>query len=203
MKNHTLRSDETILFHSEVTLLNEGKRVGEPKPILAELLLTNYYIVISYNKKSLFMTTTETETYEAKSIKIYDDTVQALRNKKRVDVYLQETELFFEFDKEKDAKLFVDKYQKLITGNSKFVRAVKKTQKTINETNDALGIDVVAVAKGTVSLAAEATMAATVISGGKKAKMLGAVIGTMFKKKGGNELSAPKEKTEEKTEELV
>ena len=203
MKNHTLRSDETVLFHSEVTLLNEGKRVGEPKPILAELLLTNYYLVISYNKKSLFTTTTETETYEAKSIKIYDDTVQALRNKKRVDVYLQETELFFEFDKEKGAKLFVDKYQRLITGNSKFVRAVKKTQKTINETNDALGIDVVAVAKGTVSLAAEATMAATVISGGKKAKMLRAVIGTMFKNKSGNELSAPKEKTEEKTEELV
>ena len=107
--------------------------------------------------------------------------------------------MFVEFAKEKEAKEFCDKALKLISGNSKLVRAVKKTQKAIKETNEALDIDVVNIATGAATIAANATVAASMVTGTSvKTKMLGAIVGSVLKggKKKNNELPPSKDEKE-------
>ena len=67
-------------------------------------------------------------------------------------------EIFADFCEEKCAKEFCDKALKLISGNSKLVRGVKKTQKAIQETNDALDIDIAAIAKTGAAFACEVAL---------------------------------------------
>lgn len=64
-----------------------------------------------------------------------------------MDIYFKSGELFLEFEKEKEAKEFCERALKLVSGYSKFVRSVKRVKKSINETNEALDIDMVDMAK--------------------------------------------------------
>lgn len=190
MKNYALQKDETVLLRKNAQLLREGKKAGQYVETEAEVLLTNHHIIVSENKRGLFSTTVETEVYDVQDVKVYDETVQVIREKKRVSVYLNQAELFLEFEKEQTAKEFCDKAQKLISGFSKFVRAVKKTKKTIDETNEALNVDLVGMAKATATVAGEITVAVTAASQGPKAKVIGAVVHKLMNRKPRQTLSA-------------
>ena len=145
MENYILKENETILFRGACILLPDGKRTKKEEE--RDVLLTNLNIVFMNNVKKLFKTVNEVDVYSVRDVKIYDETIQIIRRKSIVDIYLKSGELFVDFKKEKYAKEFCDKALRLISGFSKLVRSVKKTQKAINETNEALDVDVLDLAK--------------------------------------------------------
>ena len=167
MKEYTLKDDETILFRGNAILMPNGKRIETNKE-KCDILLTNLNIVLIEKVKKIFRTVNQANIYSVSDVKIYDETIQIIRRKAIVDIYLKTGELFLDFEKEKEAKEFCDKALKLISGNSKFVRAVKKTQKAIQETNEALGIDMVEMAKNTAVFACEVAVAFETPNVGKK-----------------------------------
>ena len=180
MENYTLSTNETILYRGKATMLHDGK-TGKKETKNVDLLLTNLNIVLFEETKRLFKTVSETTTYSVSDVKIYDETIQVIRRKSVVDIYLNCGELFLDFEKEKEAKLFCDQALKLISGNSKLVRSVQKARKAIKETNEALDIDVIDIAKKTASLACAATVnVASVENAGKKTKILGKIAETFL-----------------------
>ena len=175
MENYILQKDETILFRGNAQYLPNGKP-DERFEELIDVLLTNHNIVLVHKRKKLFKTVTEVGVFGVSDVKIYDETVQIIRRKAIVDVYLNEGELFLNFIKEKYAKEFCDKAQRLISGNSKFVRSVKKTRKAVKETNEALDIDVVDIAKKTAAVACEVAASVGTVSGvGTPTRVIGKV----------------------------
>ena len=183
MENYILMNDETILYRGVALLLPDGKYDKKNAYDSADVLLTNYNIVFTVKRKKLFKAVVDTRIYSITDIKIYDDTVQVIRRKSIVDIYLNSVELFVKFKKERDAKEFTDKALKLVSGYSKFVRSVKKTQKAIKETNEALDIDVVEIAKEGALFACEvATGVGTVKGAGRKTKVAGKIAGIVLRK---------------------
>ena len=175
MENYILEENETILYRGNAILLSNGKKEDKHSPKI-DVLLTNLNFVISVTKKKLFKTLQETTTYSVSDVKIYNDAVQVIRRKTVVDIYLKGCELFLDFEKEKEAKLFCDKALRLISGESKVVRSVKRFKKEINETNEALDIDIGDIAKkGAVLAATSAIGIASLEGAGKKSKILGKI----------------------------
>ena len=180
MENYTLSTNETILYRGSATMLHDGK-TGKKETKNVDLLLTNLNIVLFEETKKLFKTVSETTTYSVSDVKIYDETIQVIRRKSVVDIYLNCGELFLDFEKEKEAKLFCDQALKLISGNSKLVRSVKKARKAIKETNEALDIDVIDIAKKTAAIACTATVnVASLEDAGKKTKIFGKIAETFL-----------------------
>lgn len=177
MENYKLQSNETVLFKGEVDLIRGTKKIK------AELILTNLNLVFIIKSKKFFHTELEKEVYDVKEIKIYDEKYQVIRKKKKVDIYMLSGEKFLEFQKEKQAKEFSNAVLRLVSGESKLVRGVKKVRKAVSETNDSLDIDVVEIAKKTANLAGEVAVAAATGTGaGKKTKMLGKIAGALMHK---------------------
>ena len=186
MENYILKENETVLYRGNATIMPDGK--GGKNAKQCDVWLTNLNIVLMVQKKKLLKTLTEVETYSVADVKKYNDSVQVIRRKSVVDIYLNTGEIFLGFGKEKEAKLFTDKALRLISGENKVVRSVKKVRKEVSETNEALDIDIVDKAKKGVKLttgfAAEAAIEVAKIEGvGKKAKILGA-IGSVYKRFG-------------------
>lgn len=155
MKNYTLKENEVVLFKGMVAILSDWKEEKNTELYNTELLLTNYNIVLSTEIKKLFSSVLKQKIYAIDDVKVYDETVQIIKRKRNVDIYLVSEEIFLKFEKEKHAKEFCDKAVKQKDGNSKFVRSVKKTRKVIKETNEALDIDIVEMAKTTAAVACE------------------------------------------------
>ncbi|MBQ3047236.1 MAG: hypothetical protein IJD54_04225 [Clostridia bacterium] len=177
MENYKLQSNETVLFKGEVDLIRGTKKIK------AELILTNLNLIFIIKSKKFFHTELEKEVYDVKEIKIYDEKYQVIRKKKKVDIYMLSGEKFLEFQKEKQAKEFSNAVLRLVSGESKLVRGVKKVRKAVSETNDSLDIDVVEIAKKTANLAGEVAVAAATGAGaGKKTKMLGKIAGALMHK---------------------
>ena len=199
MENYTLKQNETILFRGTAFLMPDGKEPKKQEE--CDVLLTNMNIVFICKIKKLFRTEHQVDVFSVNDVKIYDETIQIIRRKSIVDIYFKQGEVFADFKKEKFAKEFCDKALRLISGFSKLVRSVKKTQKAINETNEALDIDVVDIAKKAAILTCEVTTGVAGISGaGKTTKFMGRVAGTILgkvKKKEPQKLSDGKEAVEQ------
>lgn len=149
MNNYTLQENETILFRGSCAIMQNGKK-NEKTDEANDIILTNNNIVLFVKRKKFLKTVEEVQVFNVLDVKTYDETVQIIRRKSIVDIYLKECELFLDFLKEKYAKEFCDKALRLISGYSKFVRGVKKTQKAVKETTEALDIDIAeAVRSGT------------------------------------------------------
>lgn len=182
MENYILQENETIIFRGTAVLMPNGK--APKKQEEHDVILTNLNIVFINQIKKLFKTVCQVHTYSVKDVKIYDETIQIMRRKSVVDIYLKQGEIFADFKKEKYAKEFCDKALKLISGYSKFVRSVKKTQKVINETNEALDIDVIDIAKNTAAVACDIAITAGATNGAKKGtKFVGIVADAILKSK--------------------
>ena len=142
MKHYELQQNETILYRGNVEVSVDGAKTSKEAKFNTELILTNLNFVFLTQKKKLFGHNTTKEVFDVNEVKFYDDSAQIIRKKSYVDIYMLNGEKFITFPKEKEAKLFCDKALKLVSGYSKFVRGVKKTQKAINETNAALDINI-------------------------------------------------------------
>ena len=204
MENYTLKNDETVLYRGSAIIMPDGKN-EDKNAQKSDVLLTNFNIIVFQTKKKLFKTTTEPVIYNVSDVKIYDEQVQVIRRKAIVDVYLKTGELFLNFKKEKEAKLFTDKALRLISGESKLVRSVKKVKKEIRETDEALDIDIEgSVVKG-AKLAASITVdVAALKSAGNKTKIFGKIAeNLMGKKNEKNENTLPEPKSESVEEESV
>ena len=146
MKNYKLKDTETVLFRGNAVIYTNHKRQEEGK-IDCDILLTNLGIVISYPKKKVFRTVVESFVYKIADVKIFNDQIQIIRKKTNVDIFLKNCELYLSFAEENVTKAFCNKALTLISGNSQFVRAIKKTQKIITETGEALAEGMAEVAK--------------------------------------------------------
>lgn len=197
MENYILKSDETVLYRGSVVVMPDGK--SEAKNVKkGDLLLTNFNIVIITQTKKLLKTVTDVEVYRTSDVKTYDESVQVIRRKSVVDVYLKTGELFLDFKKEKEAKLFCDKALRLISGESKFVRSVKKVKKEIKETDEALDINIEEAVVNSAKMAAAITVGVATVPGvGKKTKILGKIAETLL---GENRKNNPKELPEAQSE---
>jgi hypothetical protein len=182
MNNYTLKENETVLYRGEAIVLPDGKSVGRnAKPY--DVWLTNLNIVIFVTRKKMLKTMIEPEIYSVADVKVYDESMQIIRRKSVVDVYLKTGEIFLDFKKDKEAKSFCDKALRLTSGESKFVRAVKKGRKEIRETNEALDVDVVDLTvKGTKMGFKIAQEVGSLGGAGKKTKIIGIIGGTLFGK---------------------
>lgn len=178
MENYKLQANETVLFKGEVQLIS-GKRKSK-----VELLLTNLNFVFIEKTKKFLSTMIDVATYDVKDVKLYDEKYQIIRKKNQVDIYLLTAEKFIEFPSVKIAKEFTDTALRLVSGYSKLVRGVKKVQKSINETNEALDIDVMKIAKTTA--VAVGNVAIDVAAGpgaGKKTKTIGRIAKSILRPK--------------------
>ena len=197
MENYILENDETVLYRGSVVVMPDGK--SEAKNVKkGDLLLTNFNIVIITQTKKLLKTVTDVEVYRTSDVKTYDESVQVIRRKSVVDVYLKTGELFLDFKKEKEAKLFCDKALRLISGESKFVRSVKKVKKEIKETDEALDINIEGAVVNSAKMAAAITVGVATVPGvGKKTKILGKIAETLLGEKQKNKTeSLPEAKSE-------
>ena len=198
MKNYNLLENETILYRGSVTVMPDGKENDHDAP-RSELLLTNLNIVVSSQKKKFLKTATETEVYSIEDVKVYEEEIQIKRKKTAVDVYLKTGELFLGFENEKEARLFCNCALKLISGESKFVRSVKRVRKEIKETDEALDINIEGMVATGAAIAASAVVGAASLEGaGKKTKVIGKIAETLLttKKRGDTKsLPEPNEET--------
>lgn len=165
MKHYELQKDEVALFHSRVLLQDGNARKN--KPAECELILTNFNFVFTVALKSLFKKEYETQVFELKTVKFYKNSPHIIRKDKVVEIYFADCEKFVEFEDKKNAKAFLDKAMATVSGYSKFVRAVKKTQQAIEETDEALNIDIMGAAKTVASVATGVALNADKITNAK------------------------------------
>ena len=183
MENYVLKENETVLYRHEVFVLPISKKRDKTIPE-SELWLTNLNIVICTPKKKLLRTIFETEVYNVTDVKRCDERVQVINRGKIVDIYLKDKELFLDFKKSREANLFSDVALRLISGESKFVRGVKRVRKEIRETDDALEIDTIGIATTTAAIAADVAIGvASLPSVGKRAKTIGVIADRLLKSK--------------------
>ena len=183
MENYVLKENETVLYRHEVFVLPISKKRDKTIPE-SELWLTNLNIVICTPKKKLLRTIFETEVYSVTDVKRYDERVQVINRGKIVDIYLKDKELFLDFKKSGEAKLFSDIALRLMSGESKFVRGVKRARKEIRETDEALEIDTIGLAKATAVIAADMAIGvASLPDAGKTAKTIGMIAGKLLNSK--------------------
>ena len=128
---YKLKENENVIFRGSAMFFSDYKR-AEENAKSCDVMLTNLNIVITYQKKKLFRTVTKSSVFKTEDVKIYDDTIQIIRQAADVDIYFKKSEVYLTFEEE-IAKDFSDKALTLISGNSKFVRAIKKAQKVVNE----------------------------------------------------------------------
>ena len=183
MEKYVLKENETVLYRHEVFVLPISKKRDKTIPE-SELWLTNLNIVICTPKKKLLRTIFETEVYSVTDVKRYDERVQVINRGKIVDIYLKVKELFLDFKKSREAKLFSDIALRLISGESKFVRGVKKVRKEIRETDYALEINTIEIATSAVTMAVDVAIGvASLPSAGKKAKTIGVIADKLLNRK--------------------
>ena len=186
MEHYQLQTDEVVLFHAQASLEKGGKKTE------AEVVLTNlYFVFINKTKRFLKKAEIDTERYAAQDVKRYNDTPHIIRKGKKVEVYFKNTERFIEFATGKEASTFANAALRLVSGQSKFVRAVKKVKKEVRATDEALGTDIVGTTKKAAGIATDIAVAVGgVKDAGKKMKLLGTVAGVF---KGRSKETQPKE----------
>lgn len=203
MENYELIKDEVILWHGEVSLLPSGKAVKESalKKVQTELILTNFnFVFITKTKRVFQKVEVEREIYATGDVKYYKESPYILKKGKVVEVYFEGAERFIEFSDKKQARVFGDTALRLVSGHSKFVRAVKKTQKEIKETEEALDVDITGIAKTALGVATEVAIGAPAIEKGAVNKI--SFFAKILKKKGEEKKALP-EKSEDKMEKLA
>ena len=200
MEHYELRQDEVILYHTNIMFSSSTpkKKDNSTPKFPTEFLLTNFnFVFITRTKRLLAKEKVTVETYSIENVKFYQERPHIIKKGKKAEIYFLDTEKFIEFENKKEATLFTDTALRLISGQSKFVRAVKKVQKEIQETGDQLDIDINGIAQTAFDVTAAVAITASGLEGAsKKTKLLGAIAQTLKDKKQKNVtplLEAPKD----------
>ena len=193
MEHYELKADEVILYRGSVTV--SDKKTSAKAQVPAELLLTNHNVVLIVTEKHfLAKTTFSTQTYPVETIKFYDGSAQIIHKKTAVDIYFVGVELFLLFPNKKESRAFADKALRLVSGENKVVRGVKKVQKAINETNEALDINIQGAVVTTAKFAGQVAMGAAGEETTKSAGIVAKLLTRKGKKKETESLPTPKKK---------
>ena len=200
MEHYELQQDEVILYHTNIMFSSSTpkKKDNSTPKFPTEFLLTNFnFVFITRTKRLLAKEKVSVETYSIENVKFYQGRPHIIKKGKKAEIYFLDTEKFIEFENKKEATLFTDTALRLISGQSKFVRAVKKVQKEIQETGDQLDIDINGIAQTAFDVTAAVAITASGLEGAsKKTKLLGAIAQTLKDKKQKNVtplLEAPKD----------
>ena len=186
MEHYTLQQDEVVLYHGTVILWPNDKK---PKASLlkkteSELILTNFNFVFINKTKRFLGQDVEVEIYKTEEVKFYKDSPHIIRNKNKAEIYFTTTEKFIEFASGKETKNFINTAMRLVSGKSKFVRAVKKVQSEIQETNKELDIDIAKIAGKAAQVAADVVIEASgAKTASKTTKFFGIIAKTITHKK--------------------
>lgn len=186
MEHYTLQKDEVVLYHGTVILLPNDKKpkASQLKKTESELILTNLNFVFINKTKRFLGKDVEVEIYKTNEVKFYKDNPHIIRNKNKVEIYFTTTEKFIEFVNGKETKNFINAAMRLVSGKSKFVRAVKKVQSEIKETNKELDIDIAKIAGKAVQVAADVVIEASgANTASKTTKFFGIIAKTITNKK--------------------
>ena len=186
MEHYTLQQDEVILYHGTVILLPNDKKpkAAQLKKMESELILTNFNFVFINKTKRFLGQDVEVEIYKTEEVKFYKDNPHIIRNKNKAEIYFTNTEKFIEFPDGKETKNFINTAMRLVSGKSKFVRAVKKVQNEIQETNKELDIDIAKIAGKAAQVAADVVIEASgAKTASKTTKFFGIIAKTITHKK--------------------
>lgn len=173
MKNYELANDEVILYHGPVVVLPDGKPEEQKlfRKEECELILTNHNVVFLTNVKQLFRKEfVQKEIFGIDMIKCYNEAPYIVREKNMIEIYFLGAEKFVMFAEKKEAKEFANKILKAASGYSKLVRIVKNIQREIRETDKALNIDTVGIAKMILGIATTAAIELSSIPVGSSKK---------------------------------
>ena len=158
MEHYTLEENEVVLYRGNVNILTSwgNQKNSKFKKVEYYLTLTNLNFVFMEKKKQLLKKEViEKELYAVDSVKFYNNNPHIIRKDAIVEIYFKEKDKIIEFESKKEARIFADTALRLVSGKSKFVRAVQKVQKEVSDTNEALGIDVVGGAQAIASIATD------------------------------------------------
>lgn len=164
MKHFQLAKDEVVLYQNEVlvTHVGEEEKESKRKKTETEFALTNHkFVFIVKTKRLLFGEKVEVEELLFDQVKVYNDLPYIVREEDTIAVYFTEQEKRIHFANKKEAKSFFELALKTVSGHSKFIRGIRKAQKGIDNTSEALGVDIRGVAKEA------AAVAVTVVASGK------------------------------------
>ncbi|MBR2617202.1 MAG: hypothetical protein IKC56_03085 [Clostridia bacterium] len=193
MEHYELKADEVILYRGSVTV--SDKKTSAKAQVPAELLLTNHNVVLIVTEKHfLAKTTFSTQTYPVETIKFYDGSAQIIHKKTAVDIYFVGVELFLLFPNKKESRAFADKALRLVSGENKVVRGVKKVKKAINETNEGLDIDIQSAVVTTAKFAGQVALGVAGEESASKSANIVAKLLTRKKKAKTDSLPTPKKK---------
>ncbi len=130
MENYTLDTDEVPLFTGDITWSHQPEEAWQ-------LTLTNRNLV--------FIQQTEEEPtvilHPVATVKIYEGTPQIRQKGRKTEIFLATGELQFSFRRLTEAGRFMNVALRLLTGQSKLNRSVRQVKKTVEDVNDALGIN--------------------------------------------------------------
>lgn len=137
MKNYSLESDEVLLFRCEVVQDDASEET-------VELVLTNLHIVfIGENENAPLSEKVSVTKYPVTDIKMYNGLPQIKQNNRNVELFLSQGEKTIEFKTRMEANRFIDVSFELLTGKTKLARGASKIKKSIDDVNEALGVDVI------------------------------------------------------------
>ena len=154
MQTYNLKENEVLLFRNTASVTRDWNRLKKNTQ-KCTLLLTNLSFVFLVEEKKASNLPSEIIEHSTSEVKIYDSKIQIIRSKEAVDIYFTNEELYLNFENEKTASEFCNKALKLISGDSKFIRAVNQFKKGFKEVDDNLHI--VEAAKKATLFAAEVT----------------------------------------------
>lgn len=143
MDKYKLGKEEVVLFKGKANCVDEQDKIA------VDLLLTNLNFVFTATEKD------EREIIDAYEVKVYRENYQIIQKKNLVEIYFTDTEKYLEFETPKVAKEFTAVALRLVSGYSKFVRGVKKAQKEVSDTEEALGVDIKETTKKVGAFAGE------------------------------------------------
>lgn len=186
MEHYTLQKDEVVLYHGSVILLPNDKKpkASQLKKTESELILTNLNFVFINKTKRFLGKDVEVEIYKTDEVKFYKNNPHIIRNQNKIEIYFTSTEKFIEFTGAKETKSFINTAMRLVSGKSKFVRAVKKVQSEIQETNKELDIDIAKIAGKVAQVTADVVIEASgANTASKTTKFFGILAKTITNKK--------------------
>lgn len=189
MEHYILQKDEVVLYHGSVILLPNDKKpkASQLKKTESKLILTNLNFVFINKTKRFLGKDVDVEIYKTDEVKFYKNNPHIIRNQNKVEIYFTSTEKFIEFTNAKETKSFINTAMRLVSGKSKFVRAVKKVQSEIQETNKELDIDIAKIAGKAAQVAADVVIEASgANTASKTTKFFGIIAKTITNKKDKN-----------------
>ncbi len=141
MENYALEANEVLLFKGNVI------EADSPDDEI-ELVLTNLHIVlVSKGETDSQEEEIKVTKHPISDIKVYKDIPQIKQKNRSVEIFLAAGEKTIAFKTKTEANKFMNAAFELLTGKTKLARSASKVKKTIDDVNEAFGVNIIEEAK--------------------------------------------------------